>query len=61
MKTEDPPPPRFGSYLIAVLLPVVGVVLAIREYARNRSGPGTALLLTSALAVFLFVVIGSSA
>jgi hypothetical protein len=37
------------KYIVAVVLPVVGVVLAIRLFARSQSGPATALLLTSVL------------
>jgi hypothetical protein len=48
--------PGAGSYVVAVLIPIVGVVLAIRQFARNRFGPATALLLTSIVSGVILVV-----
>lgn len=39
--------PDYGSYVLAALLPIVGVVLAIVQFARGNIGPGFAVLLTS--------------
>jgi hypothetical protein len=38
----------------AILLPIVGVILAIRLFARERVGPGFAVLVTSILVVLLY-------
>jgi hypothetical protein len=46
-QTTDSGSPWAGSYVVAVLLPIVGVILAIIQFARGNSGPGAALLLTS--------------
>jgi hypothetical protein len=52
--------PGAGSYIVAILLPIVGVILAIRQFARNNSGPALALLLTSVVAGFVFYAVLSS-
>ena len=39
--------PGLGSYVIAALIPVVGVVLAIRQFARNNIGPALARVPTA--------------
>lgn len=52
--------PGIGSYAVAILLPVVGVILAIRQFARNNSGPAVALLLTSVVAGGIFYAVVSS-
>jgi hypothetical protein len=53
--------PGVGSYAIAILMPIAGVVLAIRQFARNNSGPAVALLLTSVVAgVGFYVVLSGS-
>lgn len=48
--------PGVGSYAAAIVLPIVGVILAIRQFARNNSGPAVALLLTSVVAGFAWYV-----
>src|SRR5688572_6163982 len=53
--------PKAGSYIVAVLIPIVGVVLAVRQFARNNIGPGFALLVTSvAVGAAWLVLIGST-
>lgn len=42
--------PGVGSYVAAALIPVLGVIFAIVALAKNRVGPGLALIATSALA-----------
>jgi hypothetical protein len=52
--------PGVGSYVVAVLLPIVGVILAIRQFARNNVGPAVALLLTSIVAGLAFYAVLSN-
>jgi hypothetical protein len=52
--------PGVGSYAVAVVIPIVGVGLAIREFARDNIGPALALLLTSIVAGLGFYVVLSS-
>jgi hypothetical protein len=50
-----------GSYIAAVLLPIVGVILAIVQFSRGNVGPGLALLLTSIVSFFIWTMILISA
>ncbi len=52
--------PGWGSYVLAILFPIVGVILAIIQYARGNAGPATALLLTSIVAFFVWFTILAS-
>jgi hypothetical protein len=54
-------PPGAASYVLAVAFPIVGVILAIVAFARSHVGPGFALLLTSGVAFFAWLVILASA
>ena len=51
-----------GSYIAAVLLPIVGVILAIIQFARGNTGPGAALLLTSVVAfgIWFLIFVGAA-
>jgi hypothetical protein len=49
--------PGAGSYIVAVLFPVVGVVLAIIQFARGNVGPGLALLVTSGLSAVVWSIV----
>jgi Protein of unknown function (DUF2510) len=54
--------PGVGSYIVAVLLPIVGVILAIVQFARGNGGQGAAVLLTSIVAfVIWFAVLAGMA
>jgi hypothetical protein len=50
-------PPGWGSYLAAVLVPFAGFVLAIRTLAKDKIGPGLALVLTAWLAMTIWSAI----
>jgi Protein of unknown function (DUF2510) len=52
-----------GSYIAAVLLPIVGVIIAIVQFARGNTGSGMAVLLTSLVAGFIWasVLVGMAA
>lgn len=54
--------PGAGSYLVAVLVPIVGVILGIIALAKNKVGPGLALVLTAwvAMAVWATLIIAVS-
>jgi hypothetical protein len=43
--------PGAGSYVAAILVPFVGFILAIRALAKDKVGPGLALVLTAWLAM----------
>lgn len=45
--------PGAGSYVVAVAVPIVGVILAIIQFSRSNVGPGFALLGTS---IFAWIV-----
>jgi VIT1/CCC1 family predicted Fe2+/Mn2+ transporter len=49
--------PGAGSYVVAVLLPIVGAILSIIQFARGNSGHAGALLLTSIVAGFLWIIV----
>jgi hypothetical protein len=59
--------PGPGSYVAAVLIPIVGAILAIIALARDHVGPGLALAGTAALAcsvwgtVFVLVALSHGA
>jgi hypothetical protein len=46
-----------GSFIAAVLLPIVGAIIAIVQFARGNSGSGAAVLLTSIVAGVVWFVI----
>ena len=52
-----------GSYIAAVLIPIVGVILAIIQFSRGNTGPGAAVLLTSTVAfcVWFFIFAAAAA
>jgi|1185.fasta_scaffold581629_1 hypothetical protein len=54
--------PGAGSYLVAVLVPIVGVILGIIALAKNKVGPGLALVLTAwvAMAVWATLIMAVS-
>src|SRR5262249_16043465 len=54
---EVPRRPGAGSYIVAILFPIVGAILAIIQFARSNTGPGFALLLTSAVSFFVWFLI----
>lgn len=56
----DDDTPGVGSYVLAILLPIAGVILAIRQFAKSNVGPALALLLTSVVAGLAFYVVISS-
>jgi hypothetical protein len=45
-----PGDPGAGSYVAAVILPIVGIILGIVALAKNRVGPGLALMAAAWLA-----------
>lgn len=45
--------PGTGSYLLALLVPIIGVLLAIVALSRSYVGPGLALLATSGVGAFV--------
>ena len=49
--------PGAGSYIVAVLIPIIGAILAIIQFARGNTGPGAALLLTSIVAGFIWIMV----
>lgn len=46
-----------GSYIAAILLPVVGVIIAIVQYAKGNASQATGILLTSIVAWFVWAAI----
>lgn len=53
---------KWWHFLIAVLIPIAGFIAAIIFFARGNASQGVALLLTSALGVFLtLALIGGGA
>ena len=50
---ESEPKAAWWQYLIALLIPIVGVIIAIVFFARGAASQGAALILTSAVGVFL--------
>ena len=46
-----------GSYLLAIFLPIGGVIAAIVQFARGHVGPGIAVLLTSVVAFAVWTTI----
>lgn len=58
--------PGVGSYIVTVLVPIVGVILSIIAFGRGKVGPGFALLLTSVVswgvwAMLLLAMVANSA
>ncbi len=64
---QPPPPPRSPAkpvggtnYVVAFLIPIIGIVMAISRYSRGESSQGTALLVTSILAFFVWAALLAS-
>jgi hypothetical protein len=43
----EPPLPHLGYYILAVVMPLFGLILGIQAAARNQTGPAFALWATS--------------
>lgn len=52
---------KWWQYLLALLLPIVGFIIAIVFFARGAASQGVALLLTSALGIFVSLTISGLA
>ena len=48
-----PKQPGAIGYILAVLIPIIGLIGAIIQFGRGNVGPGFALLITSSLAFFI--------
>lgn len=62
-----PPPPSqvhepFGmaNYIVAIFIPIIGIVLAVTRFAKNDMGNGVGLLLASVVAFGIWFALLSS-
>lgn len=56
-KPEPSSFPGAGSYIAAALIPIIGAILGIVALAKNRIGPGLALIATSVVAVAVWAYV----